>query len=371
MLRGLFSVCAALGAAVVPSFPAFAGHYDVVYTYAVSASPGQPNGSGGFITSWAVAQNAISVTDRFNGTVPVSASASTSGTVTATFTWQRDPNIPNDDPPTTVWVSETASASWSGRTDGAQWHSQTGQQCPKDYAIVGNADNGLGGTYVPNDPSSGFGGTSSGPARLTRGGGASFTKDCTLSAAATGDGGRYWRGSVDVSVSYSANIFDGSAHASASFDLLPDADSTGWSAGIFVYGGPRPTDGTYSLGQGPGGPPGVYVHLEHTGLSADVTEITSQYYNYDVSSNNSGTRSPLYVSGTGNVTGDVSHKVFTASSSCFIDISPDVQISLSGSAPDENDLSYVQAATLQGVEINVSSPPYRVNVTLKAKASTK
>ena len=369
LLRGLLSVCA-LFSMVLVSSPVFAGHYDRVYVFSGSISPGVPDSSGNLVTNWATLGN-TGASDSFNGPVGKAASVSSSGTITATFTWVRDPNVANDDPPTTVLVMESGGASWNAHIDGAQWQSMTGQPCPKDYAITGTADGGFGTPYVADPPGQNgvLSGQSGTRAKFVKtSGGQTFSVSVYGEASASGSGGRYWRGGVSCGVGFAAVIVDGSAHASASFSLTPDDEySPGWENREFVYIGPRPNNDTIFRTYGPAGPPGIAVSLEHTDLAVDITETVAQYYQYT----GSGPRPHLFLSGIARADGDVSHKVFTASSSYTIKIAENIQVDETGSAPQGDQLYYGLLTLIPPGDVGFGAPPYNILVTLKAKASTK
>ena len=356
MLRGLLSLCAALGAATVSfvsSVPAFAGHYNVVYT-CPGMSPSTTSASR-------------SASDSRDGGSP---SASVSCSVVATFTWVSDPNAADDPPPSTVYVQETARAAWTGK--GSYCGPITGNQPPVQHVMVfqGTADNGIGSPSVSSKGDGGpdcDGATSSGEKTTKTSGGASFTITRSLQATASGDAGPNGSGTITVNIDYSANIIDGSAHASASFDVSPDTTlSPGWTKGPIEYTNSPPSSSTFSVNSVSGGVPGLSVNLPKVGLSADISVTATQYYQYT----GSGTRPDLAASGYNSVEGGISHKVFTASSSAR-SVLLDASTALSGSAPNGEGLTYAKSEPFYLSITEGPSMSQHLTMILKAKASTK
>ena len=199
--RGLISVCAALYAAVLLSTlstPAFAGHYDLQYTYDGTTTPGLRSVVDGHnITDWAEYGAAISTTALYSGTT-LTGDASVSGTIKATFTWVRD--YATDEPPTEVYISESSSAGWEGFI----------MANPDPSVVGGTGDNGLGGTYetyaFPDEFSFYIMGVANTSDKITKvNAGESFHCSCTLSATTTG-GDIAGFAALNAGVSYSVHI---------------------------------------------------------------------------------------------------------------------------------------------------------------------
>ena len=172
MLRGLFSVCAALGAAIVSSVPAFAGHYDQVTTY---------NGTTTVTTAYS-SESHDWQTDGLSGQVGAHewshGSCNLSGTVTVTFTWVPDPALASDPAPQDVYGAEYADAYWSAEGTAME-------------TVSGSRSVSIGGYTYPFQDYSDAHYKSSMIAKSDThriGGGGKFKTECTLQSTCSGGG---------------------------------------------------------------------------------------------------------------------------------------------------------------------------------------
>ena len=213
-VRSLTLFYVALCALALMTAPAFAGHYEITYTYAGTSTPGEPDGAGGMVTDWATGNGPLNSLSM--GAIPA---ASASGTVTAKFTWKRDNLVDlTDIPPDKVYIIEAAGAYWG------QYEGFYVPHVPPIMYMSGSADNGLGGTYVPHpDTGDGVVGGQSTGSRITEvNAGESFERTCTLSANAQADLRPVGHGEAMVSVSYSVGIIPTPYDFRVEREAIPD-----------------------------------------------------------------------------------------------------------------------------------------------------
>ena len=106
-LHGFISLCAVLGAVLLLSSSAFAGHYEQATTY---------NGTTDITTAYSSDSydwQTYGISGQVGAYEWSHGSCHLHGTVTVTFTWIPDPTLASDPPPQTVYVTESAEASWS------------------------------------------------------------------------------------------------------------------------------------------------------------------------------------------------------------------------------------------------------------------